>query len=46
VLVAAGGALLASWQTAPWTIFALVAAGMALYGLSTVFFVKYTPWGT
>jgi len=45
VLVAAGGALLASWQTAPWTIFALVAAGMALYGLSTVLFVKYTPWG-
>ncbi len=46
VLVAAGGALLASWQTPPWTIFALVAAGMALYGLSTALFVKYTPWGT
>jgi putative MATE family efflux protein len=46
VLVAAGGTMLASWQTPAWTIFALVAVGMAVYGLSTALFVKYTPWGS
>jgi Na+-driven multidrug efflux pump len=45
LVVAAGGALLAYWQTPAWTIFALVAAGMAVYGLCTVLVVKYTPWG-
>jgi len=43
-LVAVGGLLLA-WMHAPaWAIFALVGAGMAVYGLSSVVIVKYTPW--
>lgn len=45
LLVAAGGAALAWAQAPAWTIFALVAAGMALYGLSTVLLVRQTPWG-
>ncbi|MCB2017756.1 MAG: MATE family efflux transporter [Hydrogenophaga sp.] len=45
VMVAGGGVVLALWQTPTWTIFALLAAGMAAYGISTVLFVRYTPWG-
>lgn len=45
VMVAAGGALLAHWQTPAWMIFALLSAGMAVYGLSSVLFVRCTPWG-
>jgi putative MATE family efflux protein len=45
LLVALGGAVLA-WAHAPaWTIFALVALGMAAYGLSMVLAVRYTSWG-
>lgn len=44
-VVAAGGALLAHWNSPAWMIFALVGLGMAAYGISTVLFVKYTPWG-
>lgn len=44
-VVAAGGALLAYWHSPAWMIFALVGLGMAAYGISTVLFVKYTPWG-
>lgn len=45
LLVAAGGFLLA-WLHAPaWTIFALVGAGMAVYGLSTLLIVRSTDWG-
>ncbi len=44
-VVAAGGALLAYWQCPAWMIFALIGVGMAAYGISTVLFVKYTPWG-
>ena len=45
VLVAAGGAALAWAQTPPWTIFALVAVGMAVYGLATAVAVWTTSWG-
>jgi putative MATE family efflux protein len=45
VLVGAGGAALAWAQTPPWTIFALVALGMAAYGLATVVAVQTTNWG-
>ena len=45
LVVALGGWLLASWQSPAWMIFALVGAGMAVYGLSTVLIVKMTPWG-
>lgn len=44
-VVAAGGALLAHWNSPAWMIFALVGLGMAAYGITTVLFVKYTPWG-
>ncbi|MBL0149138.1 MAG: MATE family efflux transporter [Ideonella sp.] len=44
-LVALGGWALALAQTPPWTIFALVAVGMAAYGLATLLAVHYTSWG-
>ena len=43
--VAVGGALLAHANSPAWMIFALVGLGMAAYGISTVLFVRYTPWG-
>lgn len=45
VLVAAGGVALAWAQTPAWTIFALVAVGMAAYGLATIYAVRVTTWG-
>ena len=45
VLVAAGGAVLAWAQTPPWSIFALVAVGMAAYGVASWAAVRFTPWG-
>jgi len=45
VLVAIGGVMLAAAQSPPWTIFALVATGMAAYGLATVLAVRLTSWG-
>lgn len=45
LLVAAGGALLAYGDRPAWMIFALVGLGMAAYGIATVLFVRYTPWG-
>lgn len=45
VLVAAGGATLAWAQTEPWTIFALVALGMAAYGLASIYVVRVSTWG-
>lgn len=45
LVVALGGALLSYWQSPAWMIFALVGAGMAVYGLSTVWIIKITPWG-
>ena len=45
LVVALGGALLAYSQSPAWMIFALVGAGMAVYGISSVIFMKKTPWG-
>ena len=45
LLVAAGGAWLAHENAPAWMIFALVGAGMAVYGISSVLFMKSTPWG-
>ena len=45
VLVGVGGWLLAWLQMPPWTIFALVGAGMAVYGLAMVAAVYYGDWG-
>ncbi len=45
LLVAVGGWALALAQTPPWTIFALVALGMVVYGAATVLAVRFTSWG-
>ncbi len=45
VVIAIGGWILAAAQTPPWTIFALVALGMAAYGIASVVAVRYTIWG-
>jgi Na+-driven multidrug efflux pump len=45
LVVAVGGWLLADLQAPAWMIFALVGAGMAVYGLSTVMIIHLTPWG-
>jgi putative MATE family efflux protein len=45
VLVGVGGWLLAWAQMPPWTIFALVAAGMAAYGVAMIAAVYYGDWG-
>ena len=45
-VVAVGGAWLAHEQAPAWMIFALVGAGMAVYGLSTVLIVWRTHWGS
>ena len=44
-VVAIGGWMLAAAQMPPWTIFALVALGMAAYGLAMVVAVRWTVWG-
>jgi Na+-driven multidrug efflux pump len=45
LLVGVGGWWLA-WSGAPaWTLFALVAAAMVVYGLGTVLAIKVTDWG-
>ncbi|MFZ2737268.1 MAG: MATE family efflux transporter [Burkholderiaceae bacterium] len=45
LVVAVGGILLAYWDSPAWMIFVLVGVGMAVYGISSVLFMKYTPWG-
>ncbi|WP_342133482.1 MATE family efflux transporter [Hydrogenophaga sp. OTU3427] len=45
VLVGLGGWALAVAQAPAWTIFALVALGMAAYGLATALAVHGTAWG-
>ncbi len=45
LVVAAGGAWLAHAHAPTWMIFALVGAGMAVYGMSSVLFMQYTAWG-
>lgn len=45
LLVALGGWILALAQAPAWTIFALVALGMAAYGLATALAVHRTAWG-
>jgi Na+-driven multidrug efflux pump len=45
LVVAVGGWLLAKWQSPAWMVFALVGAGMAVFGLSTVLIIALTPWG-
>ncbi len=45
LVVAAGGAWLAHENAPAWMIFALVGAGMTVYGISSVLFMRYTAWG-
>ena len=45
LVVAVGGWMLAQVHAAPWTIFALVALGMAVFGLAAVVAVWCTSWG-
>ena len=40
-----GGAALVAAQAPVWTIFALVAVGMAAYGTASILLVHRTPWG-
>ena len=44
-LVAVGGWWLAEAHAPAWTIFALVALGMAAYGIATVVAVRHADWG-
>ena len=45
VVIALGGWILAAAHAPSWTIFALVALGMAAYGIASVAAVRYTIWG-
>lgn len=45
VLVGVGGWWLASSGAPAWSLFALVAAAMVVYGLGTVLAIKVTGWG-
>ncbi len=45
LLVGVGGWWLASSGAPAWTLFALVAAAMVVYGLGTVLAIKITRWG-
>ena len=46
VLVAVGGWLLTQAHAPVWTIYALVALGMVVYGLATAAAIWFTSWGT
>ena len=45
VVIALGGWALAAANAPSWTIFALVALGMAAYGIASVIAVRYANWG-
>jgi hypothetical protein len=45
LLVGIGGCWLVSANAPAWTLFALVAAAMAVYGLGTALSVRVTRWG-
>lgn len=44
-VVIAGGAWLAAIQAPVWAVFALIAVGMATYGLATAAAIYFVPWG-
>ncbi|MBL8690844.1 MAG: MATE family efflux transporter [Rhodospirillaceae bacterium] len=44
-VVAAGGGYLASIDAEPWTMFALVAIAMVIYGVATALAVRAAAWG-
>jgi Na+-driven multidrug efflux pump len=46
VLVAGVGAMLVARDSPAWQLFALVSAGMVVYGLATVASIRLTPWGS
>ena len=45
LVVAIGGWMLAQASAEPWTVFALVALGMAVFGLAAALAVRVTHWG-
>jgi hypothetical protein len=45
VVIALGGWSLAAAIAPSWTIFALIALGMAAYGAASVIAVRYANWG-
>jgi Na+-driven multidrug efflux pump len=45
VVIAIGGGILAAAHAPSWTVFALVALGMASYGVASAVAVRYTAWG-
>jgi Na+-driven multidrug efflux pump len=45
-VVAVGGWLLARAQAEPWTIFALVALGLTVFGVAAALAVRLASWGS
>jgi Na+-driven multidrug efflux pump len=45
VIVILGGWVLVQMQAPVWALFALISAAMLIYGITTVLFVRFTPWG-
>ena len=45
MVVAVGGWMLTQASAEPWTVFALVALGMAMFGLGAALAVRVTRWG-
>ena len=45
VIVIVGGWWLVQVQAPVWALFALISAAMLIYGIATVLFVRFTPWG-
>jgi putative MATE family efflux protein len=45
IFIGVAGYWLTTWATEPWPFFALVGAGMVVYGASTAVAIRITPWG-
>jgi putative MATE family efflux protein len=46
VFIFAMGYWLTTWAREPWPFFALVGAGMVVYGAATAVSIRITPWGS
>jgi putative MATE family efflux protein len=46
VFIGAIGYWLTTWASAPWPFFALVGAGMVVYGATTALSIRITKWGS
>jgi Na+-driven multidrug efflux pump len=45
IVIALGGLWLTSWAAPVWTVYAMIAAGMAVYGVATAAAIWFTRWG-